>query len=57
MAPEMESADNRNYTYSNKCDIWALGIVAIELAHGQPPNYHYEPKQLVPYLRHSNNLG
>ncbi|XP_075239013.1 mitogen-activated protein kinase kinase kinase kinase 5-like [Convolutriloba macropyga] len=51
MAPEMASADNRTLTYSNKCDIWALGIVAIELAHGQPPNYNYEPKQYLAVLK------
>eukprot|EP00808_Paulinella_micropora_P001281 g36111.t1 len=41
MAPELLSQDQRGYDY--KADVWALGIVAMELAKGAPPLGHMHP--------------
>lgn len=42
-APEVISADS----YDNKVDIWATGIVAIEMAESRPPHYDMEPLQVL----------
>eukprot|EP00037_Helgoeca_nana_P013130 m.120592 g.120592 ORF g.120592 m.120592 type:complete len:1916 (+) comp21854_c0_seq1:114-5861(+) len=37
MAPEVIACDYGPADYDHRCDIWSVGIVAIELAEGDPP--------------------
>ncbi|XP_063851203.1 LOW QUALITY PROTEIN: neither inactivation nor afterpotential protein C-like [Scylla paramamosain] len=44
MAPEViECEQKQDVDYDNRCDVWALGITAIELGDGAPPNADVHP--------------
>ena len=42
MAPEVAAVERRG-GYDHTCDIWAVGITAIELAETQPPLFDLNP--------------
>lgn len=42
MAPEVAAVERKG-GYNQLCDIWAVGITAIELAELQPPMYDLHP--------------
>eukprot|EP01114_Cavostelium_apophysatum_P015337 TRINITY_DN4151_c0_g2_i1.p1 TRINITY_DN4151_c0_g2~~TRINITY_DN4151_c0_g2_i1.p1 ORF type:complete len:489 (+),score=118.72 TRINITY_DN4151_c0_g2_i1:152-1618(+) len=42
-APELIFADS----YDNKIDVWACGIVAIEMAENRPPHWDMDPMQVI----------
>lgn len=42
MAPEVASVDQKG-GYDQKCDIWAIGITAIEFAELEPPMFELHP--------------
>lgn len=43
MAPEMACVEEQRGGYDAKCDVWAVGITAIELAELKPPLYEFHP--------------
>ena len=43
MAPEVAAVDKKGVGYDFKCDIWAVGITAIEVAETQPPMFDLHP--------------
>ncbi|BHF71674.1 Mitogen-activated protein kinase kinase kinase kinase 1 [Sparganum proliferum] len=50
MAPEVASVDSRGSGYDSKCDIWAVGITAIEYAELQPPLFDMDPLMALQLL-------
>ncbi|KAK0411293.1 hypothetical protein QR680_005585 [Steinernema hermaphroditum] len=46
MAPEVASVERRG-GYGVQCDVWAVGITAIELAELQPPMFDLHPMQVL----------
>lgn len=42
MAPEVAAVERKG-GYNELCDVWALGITAIELGELQPPLFHLHP--------------
>eukprot|EP01102_Stenamoeba_stenopodia_P011112 TRINITY_DN33_c0_g1_i1.p1 TRINITY_DN33_c0_g1~~TRINITY_DN33_c0_g1_i1.p1 ORF type:complete len:1122 (+),score=336.99 TRINITY_DN33_c0_g1_i1:64-3429(+) len=47
MPPEVIACKAAPSTYNEKSDIWAIGIVAIELAECQPPLYSQQPMRAL----------
>ncbi|XP_047011938.2 myosin-IIIb [Ictalurus punctatus] len=61
MAPEVIACEQQfDYSYDARCDVWSLGITAIELAEGDPPLAEMHPVKALfkiprnpsPTLRH-----
>uniref|UniRef100_A0A3B4E996 non-specific serine/threonine protein kinase n=1 Tax=Pygocentrus nattereri TaxID=42514 RepID=A0A3B4E996_PYGNA len=61
MAPEVIACEQQfDYSYDARCDVWSLGITAIELADGDPPLSEMHPVKALfkiprnpsPTLRH-----
>ena len=46
MAPEVAAVEKKG-GYNQQCDIWAVGITAIELAETQPPMFDLHPMRFV----------
>ncbi|VDP63311.1 unnamed protein product [Schistosoma mattheei] len=46
MAPEVAAVERKG-GYDEKCDVWALGITAIEYAELQPPLFDLHPMRLA----------
>ncbi|XP_059161590.1 myosin-IIIa-like, partial [Physella acuta] len=48
MAPEVIACEQQlDYTYDVRCDLWSLGITAIELADGKPPLGDLDPRRAL----------
>ena len=54
MAPEVANVENKNGGYGAECDVWALGITAIELAELKPPYYNLTPMQVLQLMTRSS---
>jgi mitogen-activated protein kinase kinase kinase kinase 3 len=54
MAPEVAAVDKKGIGYDFKCDIWAVGITAIELAETQPPMFDLHPMRALYLMTKSN---
>lgn len=53
MAPEVANVGVKG-GYNTACDLWAVGITAIELAEMRPPMYDLHPMQVLQYLAKSS---
>ncbi|KAA3674018.1 uncharacterized protein DEA37_0014451 [Paragonimus westermani] len=50
MAPEVASIESRGAGYDGKCDVWGVGITAIEYAELQPPMFDLDPRKALQIL-------
>uniref|UniRef100_A0A914HHV7 Mitogen-activated protein kinase kinase kinase kinase n=1 Tax=Globodera rostochiensis TaxID=31243 RepID=A0A914HHV7_GLORO len=53
MAPEVANVE-RTGGYGSECDVWAVGITAIELAELKPPYYYLSPIQVLSQMTKSS---
>ncbi|XP_043913524.1 mitogen-activated protein kinase kinase kinase kinase 3 isoform X2 [Protopterus annectens] len=53
MAPEVAAVERKG-GYNQLCDIWAVGITAIELAELQPPMFDFHPMRALFLMSKSN---
>ncbi|OTF72095.1 hypothetical protein BLA29_006961, partial [Euroglyphus maynei] len=53
MAPEVAAVERKG-GYNHQCDIWAIGITAIELAELQPPMFDLHPMRALFLMSKSN---
>ncbi|XP_024252550.1 mitogen-activated protein kinase kinase kinase kinase 3 isoform X2 [Oncorhynchus tshawytscha] len=53
MAPEVAAVERKG-GYNQLCDIWAVGITAIELAELQPPMFDLHPMRALFFMTKSN---
>lgn len=53
MAPEVAQVEQRG-GYGCECDVWAVGITAIELAELQPPHFDLHPMQVLQMMTKSS---
>lgn len=53
MAPEVAAVEKKG-GYNHQCDIWAIGITAIELAELQPPMFDLHPMRALFLMSKSN---
>uniref|UniRef100_A0A1I7WQE1 Protein kinase domain-containing protein n=1 Tax=Heterorhabditis bacteriophora TaxID=37862 RepID=A0A1I7WQE1_HETBA len=53
MAPEVACVERRG-GYGVQCDVWAVGITAVELAECQPPLFDLHPMQVLYLMTKSN---
>jgi [mitogen-activated protein kinase] kinase 5 len=54
MAPEVAAVERKG-GYNHQCDIWAVGITAVELAETQPPMFDLHPMRAL-YLMTKRNF-
>lgn len=53
MAPEVAAVERKG-GYNELCDVWALGITAIELGELQPPLFHLHPMRALMLMSKSS---
>ena len=53
MAPEVANVESSG-GYGSECDVWAVGITAIELAEQKPPYFDMAPLKVLQYMTKSS---